>query len=95
MADYPDYAARAVRAEQAYSPEIYDRWRNVARSYWALARQHTEMMNRRRQKQKPTWLQGRRAEPIQGSPIFRNNFAPDLGTGQRRPKSPPLLQRQI
>jgi hypothetical protein len=67
MADYPDYAARAVRAderaEQACSPDIADRWRNVANSYWALARQHTEMMNRDRQKRKPSWEHHRDGAP--------------------------------
>jgi hypothetical protein len=44
MADYPDHAARAVRAdERAERSEVADGWRNLARRYRALARQHTEM----------------------------------------------------
>lgn len=47
MVDYPDYAARAVRAdeqaERSPVPSLVESWRRVAKSYWALARQHTEM----------------------------------------------------
>ena len=47
MVDYPDYAARAVRAdeqaERSLVPSLAESWRRVAKSYWALARQHTEM----------------------------------------------------
>jgi hypothetical protein len=51
MADQPDYAVRAIHAEEqaerAVSPGLVDRWRAVAKSYRALARQHTEMKYRR------------------------------------------------
>ena len=47
MVDYPDYAARAVRAdeqaERSPVPSLVESWRRVAKSYWALARQHTEI----------------------------------------------------
>ena len=47
MVDYPDYAARAVRAdeqaERSLVPSLAESWRRVAKSYWALARQHTGM----------------------------------------------------
>jgi hypothetical protein len=60
MADYPDYAARAVRAdERAERSEAADGWRNLARGYRALARQHTEMTYRRRLRQKPAQKQRR------------------------------------
>jgi hypothetical protein len=53
MADYPDYAARAVRAEErAERSEVADGWRNLARRYRALSRQHTEMAYRCRLRQK-------------------------------------------
>jgi hypothetical protein len=46
-----DYAARAIMfeayAERAISPSLTDSWRRVAKSYWALARQQTEMKYRR------------------------------------------------
>jgi hypothetical protein len=51
MADQRDYAVRAIQAdeqaERAISPGLADRWRAVAKSYRALARQHTEMKYRR------------------------------------------------
>ena len=51
MAHHPDYAVRAVhadeQAERALSPGISDRWRAVAKSYRGLALQHTEMKYRR------------------------------------------------
>jgi len=47
MVDYPDYAARAVRAdeqaERSLVPSLAESWRRVAKSYWVLARQHTEI----------------------------------------------------
>ena len=50
MADRPDYAVRAIhadeQAERAVSPGLADRWRAVAKSYRALARQYTEMKYR-------------------------------------------------
>jgi hypothetical protein len=54
MADHPDYAARAVQAEEnserALRPSLADSYRRLANSYWALARQHTAMMHRRKMK---------------------------------------------
>ena len=51
MVDQPDYAVRAIQAdeqaERAVSPGLADRWRAVAKSYRTLARQHTEMKYRR------------------------------------------------
>jgi hypothetical protein len=51
MADQPNYAVRAIhadeQAERAVSPALSDRWRAVAKSYRTLARQHTEMKYRR------------------------------------------------
>jgi hypothetical protein len=51
VVDYPDYAARAVRAdeqaERSLVTSLADSWRRVAKSYWALARQHTEMKYQR------------------------------------------------
>ena len=50
MADRPDYAVRAIhadeQAERAVSPGLADRWRAVAKSYRTLALQHTEMKYR-------------------------------------------------
>ena len=44
------YAARAVQAEEyaerAISQSLIDSYHQVADSYWALARQYTEMMLR-------------------------------------------------
>jgi hypothetical protein len=51
MADHPDYAVRAIhadeQAERAHSPSLADRWRAVAKCYRRLALQHTEMKYRR------------------------------------------------
>jgi hypothetical protein len=50
MAHKPDYAVRAVyadeQAERAISPSLADRWHEVAKSYRKLARQHTAMKYR-------------------------------------------------
>jgi hypothetical protein len=50
MADHPDYAARAVQAEEhserALRPSLADSYRRLAQSYWALARQQTDMRRR-------------------------------------------------
>jgi hypothetical protein len=57
MADQPDYAVRAIhadeQAERAVSPGLADRWRAVAKSYRTLARQHTEMKYRRQPMRAP------------------------------------------
>ena len=57
MADQPDYAVRAIQAdeqaERALSPGLADRWRAVAKSYRTLARQHTEMKYRRQPMRMP------------------------------------------
>jgi hypothetical protein len=51
MADQPDFAVRAIQAdeqaERAISPGLADRWRAVANSYRTLALQHTKMKYRR------------------------------------------------
>jgi hypothetical protein len=51
MAHQPDYAVRAIhadeQAERAVSPGLADRWRAIAKSYRTLARQHIEMQYRR------------------------------------------------
>jgi hypothetical protein len=50
VADQRDYAACAVRADEraeaALSPRLADALRRVAKSYWALARQQTEIKYR-------------------------------------------------
>ena len=57
MGDYPDYAARAVQAEEcaerAIRPSIADSYRRLAESYWALARQQAAMMRRRERQRMP------------------------------------------
>jgi hypothetical protein len=57
MAHQPDYAVRAIhaeeQAEQALSPSLADRWHAVANSYRLLALQHTEMKNRLRRMRVP------------------------------------------
>ena len=57
MADQPDYAVRAIhadeQAERAASPGLADRWRAVAKSYRTLARQNTEMKYRRQPMRAP------------------------------------------
>ena len=57
MADHRDYAARAVRAEelaeQTVSASLANSWRRLAKSYWALARQQTEIKYRRELRQMP------------------------------------------
>jgi hypothetical protein len=51
MTDQPDFAVRAIQAdeqaERAISPGLADRWRAVANSYRTLALQHTKMKYRR------------------------------------------------
>jgi hypothetical protein len=58
LADYPGYfAARAVLAEEyaerAIWPSLADSYRRVAESNWALARQQTTMMHRRKTERTP------------------------------------------
>jgi hypothetical protein len=57
MAEYRDYAARAVQAEeyarQAISPSLAHSYRRLAESYWALARQQTAMLHRREMERMP------------------------------------------
>ena len=36
------------QAERALPPSIADRWRQIAKSYWALARQYTELSRLRK-----------------------------------------------
>jgi hypothetical protein len=51
------YAARAVQAEEyaerAISQSLIDSYHQVADSYWALARQQTAMMHRRKMERTP------------------------------------------
>ena len=57
MADHRDYAARAVRteekAERTLASSLAETFRRLAKSYWTLARQQTEMKYRPQPKRTP------------------------------------------